>query len=61
MRNYKSNGGIVMSAKDFLKVIGNYRSLFGATPGRKDNNERPIYSGVGKNRREAKKKRNKRR
>lgn len=49
-----------MSTKNILKVISNYRSIFGANY-RNDTNERPCYSGVGKNRREAKKKRNKKR
>lgn len=51
-----------MSAKDFKGFFNGmgYRSLF-VVNGRKDTNERPIYSGVGKKRREAKKKRNKRR
>ena len=48
--------------KDYLvKVLGAYKSIFkgGKRVFRYDTNERPIYSGVGKNRREAKKKRNK--
>lgn len=49
-----------MSAKDFFNGMG-YRSLFMLGNDRKDTNERPIYSGVGRNRRDAKKKRNKRR
>lgn len=50
-----------MSAKDYFNESV-YRAFFiSMRPGRKDTNERPIYSGVGKNRRDAKKKRNKRR
>ena len=48
-----------MSAKDFFNGMG-YRSLFMVGNGRQDTNERPIYN-VGKNKRDAKKKkRNKR-
>lgn len=51
-----------MSVKAIFDMLntGVYRDYFN-TNGRKDTNERPIYAGVGKNRREAKKKRNKKR
>lgn len=49
-----------MSAKDFFNGM-NYRSLFMVGNGRQDTSERPIYSNVGKNKRDAKMKRNKKR
>lgn len=51
-----------MSIKNIFNILnsGVYSPYFDRK-GRKDTNERPIYAGVGKNRREAKKKRNKKR
>lgn len=50
--------------RNYLRELtGVYENLFigGKRLSRKDTNERPIYHEVGKNRRKAKKKRNKRR